>query len=218
MILAFCYCFCCCCCCCCCCLCRCCSCFRFRCCCCFRCWYCCCLYVTPIFCLLAATLKELWSSDAAGGDYRDEMAVATYAVHVASRVARELQEELCKQDAIRWGAGAGRGTWMDVVERRNVVFVSFGDQSFSDAPPPDEQRVLALSSVTSEIPEGLNPLSRPTPPTPCASLTLPTSPTPDPFSTPPPPPAMHEMNTPRPLPFPPPVWVCCPSASRTRPP
>ena len=50
---------------------------------------------------VAATLKELWSPDAAGGDYRDEMAVATYAVHVASRVARELQEELCKQNAIR---------------------------------------------------------------------------------------------------------------------
>lgn len=49
----------------------------------------------------AATLKELWSPDAAGGNYRDEMAVATYLVQVASHVARELQEELCKSEAIR---------------------------------------------------------------------------------------------------------------------
>lgn len=51
----------------------------------------------------AATLKELWSPDAAGGDYRDEMAVATYVVQIASHVARELQGELCKAEAIRSG-------------------------------------------------------------------------------------------------------------------
>lgn len=49
----------------------------------------------------AATLKELWSPDAADGEYRDEMAVATYVVQVASHVARELQEELCRAEAIR---------------------------------------------------------------------------------------------------------------------
>eukprot|EP00752_Nemacystus_decipiens_P001879 g1810.t1 len=48
----------------------------------------------------ATTLKELWSPDAADGDYRDEMAVATYIVQVASHVARELQEELCRAEAI----------------------------------------------------------------------------------------------------------------------
>eukprot|EP00903_Cladosiphon_okamuranus_P008092 g7802.t1 len=48
----------------------------------------------------ASTLKELWSPDAADGDYRDEMAVATYIVQVASHVARELQEELCRAEAI----------------------------------------------------------------------------------------------------------------------
>ncbi|CAM9375087.1 unnamed protein product [Ectocarpus fasciculatus] len=48
----------------------------------------------------ASTLKELWSPDAAGGDYRDEMAVATYVVQIASHVARELQGELCKAEAI----------------------------------------------------------------------------------------------------------------------
>ncbi|CAN0296491.1 unnamed protein product [Ectocarpus sp. 12 AP-2014] len=47
-----------------------------------------------------STLKELWSPDAAGGDYRDEMAVATYVVQIASHVARELQGELCKAEAI----------------------------------------------------------------------------------------------------------------------
>lgn len=50
----------------------------------------------------AATLKELWSPDAADGEYRDEMAVATYIVQVASHVARELQEELCQAEAIRF--------------------------------------------------------------------------------------------------------------------
>lgn len=49
----------------------------------------------------AATLKELWAPDAADGEYRDEMAVATYIVQVASHVARELQEELCRAEAIR---------------------------------------------------------------------------------------------------------------------
>lgn len=55
----------------------------------------------PSHCCSAATLKELWSPDAADGDYRDEMAVATYIVQVASHVARELQEELCRAEAIR---------------------------------------------------------------------------------------------------------------------
>lgn len=50
-----------------------------------------------------ATLKHLWSPDVAGLCYRDEMAVAIYAVQVASTVARELQEELCQQGAIRHG-------------------------------------------------------------------------------------------------------------------
>ncbi len=58
----------------------------------------------------AATLKELWSPGRGaagvhegGGDYRDEMAVATYVVQLASHVARELQEELCQAQAIRSG-------------------------------------------------------------------------------------------------------------------
>lgn len=54
------------------------------------------------WCSRAATMKELWSPDVEGGHYRDEMAVATYAVQVASTVARELQAELCKQGAIRY--------------------------------------------------------------------------------------------------------------------
>lgn len=71
-------------------------------------FFCSCLNLidAPFFCrrenhLSQATLKDLWSPDAAGGDYRDEMAVATYAVQVASTVARELQEELCQKGAIR---------------------------------------------------------------------------------------------------------------------
>lgn len=59
------------------------------------------LFFVMLHFFATATLKELWSPDAAGGDYRDEMAVATYAVQVASTVARELQEELCDKGAIR---------------------------------------------------------------------------------------------------------------------
>lgn len=60
----------------------------------------------PAFPPSLATLKQLWSPDVAGLYYRDEMAVATYAVQVASTIARELQEDLGRQGAIRCGAVA----------------------------------------------------------------------------------------------------------------
>lgn len=58
--------------------------------------------------LFAATLSNLWSPAGAEGAYQEEMAVATYAVQVASTVARELQGELCQKGAIRCPA---RSNW-----------------------------------------------------------------------------------------------------------
>lgn len=63
------------------------------------------------FLSFAATLSNLWFPAGAAAAYQDEMAVATYAVQVASTVARELQGELCQKGAIRYRARSNLLYW-----------------------------------------------------------------------------------------------------------